>query len=341
MTNASSTVAFSKLIATDAINARAATKDGLDELAASIAAKGLIQPLAVRPADSSDKFEVIDGRRRYQAIAKLVKAKTGGFTKATQIPVLVRNETDAEALETSLMANTVRLPMHPVDQYAVFARLAEQGKSDADIAASFGIAERTVRQHKALGKLSETIRNDWKKGKIDADTAKAFTVQPDQAAQVAAYETLKKRGAYALSAWSVKSELGGTRRVLAANIPAALLERYVAAGGKVVEDLFDDDGGYIENATLLGSVKTQFVADEVTRITAELKTGGSFTSSRTTFRTTSLRRDTCSAWPPSSMGSARRGTCCPTGGAATGITPPRGRSRSPTRATSRHLIPTA
>lgn len=79
-------IPFAKLDATDAINARAATKEGIDELAASIALKGLIQPLAVRPVDgSADRFEVIDGRRRYQALAKLVRFKrrpNGGETVA-------------------------------------------------------------------------------------------------------------------------------------------------------------------------------------------------------------------------------------------------------------------
>ena len=82
------TVPFSKLVATDAINARGKTKQGLDELAAAIAAKGLIQPLAVRPGDKADSYEVIDGRRRYQAIAKLVKDKL--WKKTDPVPVIVR-----------------------------------------------------------------------------------------------------------------------------------------------------------------------------------------------------------------------------------------------------------
>ena len=138
------TIPFSRLVAPDAINARAQTKDGLDELAASIQAKGIIQPLSVRPADG-DKYEVIDGRRRYQALAKLVKSKH--LSKNFDVPVSVRNEDDASALETSLMANTVRLPMHPVDQHEVFARLIQQGRSEDDIGASFGISAKIGRAH--------------------------------------------------------------------------------------------------------------------------------------------------------------------------------------------------
>ena len=68
MTSHVQTVTFAQLIASDAINARlTGQKDGLEELAASILAKGLIQPLAVRPADSgasgkgAPRYEIIDG----------------------------------------------------------------------------------------------------------------------------------------------------------------------------------------------------------------------------------------------------------------------------------------
>lgn len=148
------TIPFSKLIAPDAINARAASKRGLDDLAASIKLHGLIQPLAVRPADGSDKYEVIDGRRRLQAMAQLVKGKASGWTKATAVPVIIRNEDDAAALGLSLIANTCREDMHPVDQHEAVARLSEQGLSDADIAARLAVSERTVRQHRALGALA-------------------------------------------------------------------------------------------------------------------------------------------------------------------------------------------
>ena len=82
------TVPFRDLVPADAINARSkAVKDGLDELADSIARRGLIQPLAVRPADNG-RYEIIDGRRRYQAMQKLVRARA--WKKDTPVPVLVR-----------------------------------------------------------------------------------------------------------------------------------------------------------------------------------------------------------------------------------------------------------
>lgn len=250
------TVPYARLVAADEINARPSGKDGLDELAASIAAKGLIQPLCVRPADGN-RFEVIDGGRRYRAIGRLVKAKT--WKRDTAIPVIVRNEDDAEALETSLMANTVRLPMHPVDQHMVFARLAATGKSDADIAARFGITERTVRQQQALGKLAPDVLDAWRKGKIDAKVAQAFCVHPDQAVQAAAWQRLKKRGG-AVSDYDVRRELAGDRPAKH-GVPDDLLELYLAAGGTVVDDLFGDEA-YLEDGALLTTIRARRMAEQ-------------------------------------------------------------------------------
>lgn len=267
------TVPYSRLVAADEINARPSGKDGLDELAASIAAKGLIQPLCVRPANGN-RFEVIDGRRRHQAIGKLVKAKT--WAKSAAIPVIVRNEADAEALETSLMANIVRLPMHPVDQYAVFARLADEAKSEgrgeaeitADIAARFGLPVRTVRQQQALGRLAPAIRDAWRAGKLDAKVAQAFCVHPDQAVQLSVFERLRKRRKGDVSEYDVRRELAGDR-VPKSRVPADQLARYLDAGGQLVEDLFQDEA-YLEDGALLATIRERHMNAQAEAAKAEL-----------------------------------------------------------------------
>lgn len=259
------TVPFSRLVAGDEINARTKTREGIDELAASIAAKGLIQPLAVRPGDKADTFEVIDGRRRHQAIAKLVKDKT--WKKTDPVPVIVRNEDDADALETSLAANTVRLPMHPVDQHDVFVRLVDQGRSEADIAARFGISEKTVRQQIALGRLAPVVREAWRKGKITPETARAFTLHPDHDVQAEAFEQLKRGGG--VNEYAVRQALSRERveiddyRVVFVGIDA-----YVAAGGKTTDSLFDD-GRFVDDAALLDKLVRDKLTAEATRIKAD------------------------------------------------------------------------
>ena len=252
-------VPFSALVAVEAIQARAASKDGLAELADSIAVKGLIQPLAVRPsADRPDRFEVIDGRRRYGALQRLVKDRRAGWGKSTPVPVLVRNEDDREALETSLIANVVRLPMHPVDQHDVFARLVAQGTDKAEIAARFGLAPRTVEQQLALARLAPAVRDAWRKGKLTAEAAQAFTLAPSHEAQAAALARLLKSYRDGPSGHVVRQELSAGR-TRAQDVPAAVLERYTVAGGVLTDDLFSEDR-YVEDALLLRTAEREWNA---------------------------------------------------------------------------------
>ena len=264
------TVPFSMLVATDEINARSGTsKDGIDELVASIKAKGLIQPLAVRPFGVTDKYEVIDGRRRFTAIGKLVKAKV--LSKSFEVPVLVRDEDDAGALETSLMANTVRLPMHPVDQHEVFARIVEAGGNESEIASRFGIAERTVKQRLALGRLSPVVRKAWKDGKLDTTAAQAFTLHADHDVQEAAYTRLAKAGRYhGLSEYAVRRELAQDRAPIDQCIALAFVgeDAYLAAGGTIAESLFDEDR-YVEDMALVKTLARAKLQAKCAELVAE------------------------------------------------------------------------
>jgi len=246
-------IPYKALVGVDAINARAASKDGVAELADSIAGIGLTQALTVRPsAEKADRYEIIDGRRRWLALTSLVKSGKAGWSKASPVPVLVRNEDDVGALQTSLIANTVRLPMHPVDQHAVFARLVEGGTREDDIAARFGLSARQVRQQLALGRLAPAVRDAWRKGQLEAEAAQAFTVDARHEQQEAALARLRKQYGRQgrIDAYGVRRELAGGR-VAVAHVPAAVLARYTAKGGILDEDLFSDGAGYAKDALLL------------------------------------------------------------------------------------------
>jgi len=272
-------IPYHQLVDGDEVNARPTTKDGISALAASIREKGVISPLVVRdrglvyPGNGTaikaehptDTYEIIDGRRRHQAIAALVKAKAPGWTKTTMVPVIVRDESGADALETSLVANTVRLPMHPVDQHAVFARLLDQGRTIPEIAARFAVSEKTVRQHSALGRLAPEVREAWKKGKIEEGIAKIFTIAPDHTIQAAAFERLKKSGGF--SEWRVRSELTNDRP-RAASVSKDVLTKYIAAGGSIAESLFDDER-YIEDGALLKKIDADRYEAEREKISAD------------------------------------------------------------------------
>lgn len=260
-------VPFSKLVAGGgAINARVGGgKDGLDALAASIGAKGLIQPLIVRPYEG-DKFEVIAGNRRLAAIGRLVKAKQ--FPRSWPVPVVVRVEDDTEALDTSLAENDVRLPMHAVDRFEVFAALVERGLSPGEIASRYGLQERQVQQCLALGRLAPEIREAWRKGKIDAKAAQAFTIEERHELQVAAFAKVRKENRGAISDYAVRRALSNDRP-RASSVPAEVLQLYRDAGGRVAEDLFEAES-YVEDGALLKKVRDDWLAGEVERARQDL-----------------------------------------------------------------------
>lgn len=259
-TTAPTSVPYSRLVLSDEVNVRKPSNENIDELAAMIKAKGLLRPLIVSPADGSDKLEITGGGRRYKAIGKLIKA--GDWPKKQPVPVIIRNETDVEALDTSMMDNASK-PMHPIDQHEAYARLAGGGMTVPDIAARYGIAERTVRQQMALGKLHPEIRKAWKNGKIDAETAKAFACSNDPERQLAAF---KAAGSH-ITAYSVRRGLMGDR-VAATGIPQRTLDLYAARGGTLTDDLFEH-ARYIDNPLLLAAVRREITAGLLDELRAE------------------------------------------------------------------------
>jgi ParB family chromosome partitioning protein len=83
---------------------------------------------------------------------------------------------DAGALEASLIENIARLDPDEMTQYETFARLIKDGKSIDDIAAVFGLTDRTVKQRLALGNLLPKIRDLYRGEKIDIETIRHLTL---------------------------------------------------------------------------------------------------------------------------------------------------------------------
>ena len=126
-------IALNKLIPSTANVRKTGASIGIDELAASIEAHGLLQNLQVRKGKDG-KFEVVAGGtppRRAQ-VARQEKR----LPKADAIPCHVLD--DEDAAEISLAENVVRLPMHPADQYEAFKAMADAGRGPEEIAGRFG-----------------------------------------------------------------------------------------------------------------------------------------------------------------------------------------------------------
>lgn len=262
------TVPLSKLIASDANMRRTARETGIDELAASIAAHGLLQNLTVRPArdgsgEATGKYEVVAGGRRLAALKVLAKRKA--IAKAAPIACALLG--DANATEVSLAENTY-VPPHPADQYEAFRRLSEEGLPAVEIAARFGVAERVVKQRLRLGAVAPVLMQQYREGLLNLEQLMAFAITDDHARQEQVCRELS---------WNKSADM--IRRLLTqAHLPATDrravfvgVETYEAAGGIVLRDLFSDDprGGYLEDVTLLDRLVSDKLAAEAAAIQSE------------------------------------------------------------------------
>lgn len=215
------------------------SKDGIAELAASLQASGQIEALGVH--EEGGKYFVLAGGRRWKALKQLAKAgKAWGAQSDGLVRIDLFSGSDTDLAALALASNVVREQMHPVEEYEAFATLSESMEVAA-IAAAFGRAEREVRKSLALGRLVPEIRAAWKAGKLDADCARAFAISDSQEQQAAVYTELAKRGRLVVTPYEIKRRLRvDTLKPTDGESVFVGEEAYRAAGGRVGEDLFED-----------------------------------------------------------------------------------------------------
>jgi ParB family chromosome partitioning protein len=236
---------------------------GIDELAASIAAHGLLQNLQVRPA-AKGKFEVVAGGRRLTALKALAKKKQ--IAKDFEVPCHVLDTQDAG--EISLAENVVRLSMHPADQFAAFHALAESGRGVEDIAARFGVTASVVRQRLKLAGVSPRLMEVYRANEMSLDQLMAFTISDDHAAQEAAWFDQPD---YNRSPSDIRSGLTAAQ-VEADDRRVRLigLDAYLAAGGCMNRDLFQPEHeGYLTDPALLDRLVAERLEAEAASVRAE------------------------------------------------------------------------
>jgi len=216
-----------------ALNMRHARRTpDVSDILPSVKARGVLVPLLVRPNGNGEDYEIVAGRRRYFA-ARAVAEEAG---KVEPLPCAVMAPgDDAAALEASLIENLARLDPDEVVQWETFARLVKEGRSVADIAATFGITEVVVKRRLALGNLLPKIREAYRNEDIDAETVRHLTL----ATKVQQREWLKlfeDPETYAPRAWQLKQWLfcGSEISTDAALFP---LDAYK---GHIVIDLFGE-----------------------------------------------------------------------------------------------------
>lgn len=149
----------------------------LDELANSIKAQGIIQPLIVRKI-AEECYEIIAGERRWRA------AKKAGLT---YVPVIIRNIDDNVALAFSLVENIQRENLNPIEEALALNRFREEFEmTHEDIAQMIGRSRVSVTNTLRLLSLDSRVIEMLNEGKIDMGHARSLLkLSPEQQYQVA------------------------------------------------------------------------------------------------------------------------------------------------------------
>ena len=226
-----------------------------EQLKASIAAHGLLENLLVQLAEQDDdgdgRYEVVAGGRRLAALQAL--ADEGALQPDYPVACHILPRASAAA-ELSLVENTVRAAMHPADQVEAFAQLARDGGTVAEIAARFGVSERTVEQRLRLGNAAPELLDAYRAGEMGLQSLEAFCVTTDPKLQLAVWEELKAQH-YGPSVWQIRRFLTEGRVPATAAIAQFVgVDAYEQAGGALTRDLFaeeDDRGIWFDDPALL------------------------------------------------------------------------------------------
>jgi ParB family chromosome partitioning protein len=144
----------------------------LDELAASIRERGIIQPILVRATrGSADHFEIVAGERRWRA------AQRAGLH---DVPVIALEVNDREALELAIVENVQRADLNALEEAGGYQALADEFKySQDDIAKIVGKSRSHVTNTLRLMKLPDGVQALIRDGKLSAGHARALLGQPD------------------------------------------------------------------------------------------------------------------------------------------------------------------
>ncbi|TPQ49816.1 chromosome partitioning protein ParB [Prosthecomicrobium hirschii] len=146
----------------------------LADLAVSVREKGIVQPILVRPVKAqANAFEIIAGERRWRA------AQKAGLH---EVPVIVQDVTDKEALELAIIENVQRADLNAIEEAFGYEQLiAEFGYTQQDLGQVIGKSRSHVANTLRLLKLPESVKDHLREGRLTAGHARALVSAEDPA----------------------------------------------------------------------------------------------------------------------------------------------------------------
>lgn len=172
--------------------------DALQELAESIRAQGIIQPIVVRRLADSDKYEIIAGERRWRA------SQLAGLS---EMPVLIRDIPDETAVAMALIENIQRESLNPIEEALALQKLIDEFEmTHQQIAEAVGKSRTSITNILRLLALNEEVKAMLEGGQLEMGHARALLSLP-QALQVEAAKTIISQGLSARQAETLARQL--------------------------------------------------------------------------------------------------------------------------------------
>ncbi len=255
--SASRDIPFNKLVLSQSNVRRVKAGISIEQLAESIAQRTLLQSLSVRPVLDAEgletgMYEVPAGGRRFQALQLLVQQKR--LAKTAPVPCVVR--LDGLAEDDSLAENDQRIGLHPLDQLRAFLALRALGLDEAEIAARHFVSAEVVRQRLRLASVSPKLLDLYAEDGISLQQLMAFTISDDHERQEQVWDTISR--GYNRDPYMIRRAL--TETTVEADDARAVfvgIDAYEQAGGVVLRDLFQQDGGgWLQDVALLDRLAT-------------------------------------------------------------------------------------
>ncbi|WP_377194332.1 ParB/RepB/Spo0J family partition protein [Ruegeria meonggei] len=228
------TVALCDLYLSDINPRQDVAEEGIALLADSLVMCGLIQNLSgLRDADG--KIAIVAGGRRLRAL-NIAVTERGDLA---QVPVRI-TDNPFVAEQWANAENTAREELDVIDEVRAYGKMAEKSLSVAKISNAFGVTEGHVRRRLALAGLPDPVLDAVKAGDISQGIAKAMTVSTEQEKILDVLEQAKASRWF--SEYDVKAAL--TSEAIGSDNRKAVFvgqEAYVAAGGTITTDLFENE----------------------------------------------------------------------------------------------------
>jgi ParB family chromosome partitioning protein len=237
-------IPFNKLILSQQNVRKIKAGVSINDLAQDIAHRGLLSSLNVRAeldneGNETGIYRIPAGGRRYRALELLVNQKR--LARTAGVPCIVSTGETLE-VEDSLAENAHRVELHPLDQYRAFETLRGEGLDEETIAARFFVSVQTVKQRLRMASVSPRLLDLYANDEMNREQIMAFSITNDHVRQEQVWDTVSrshvKEPYYIRRLLTETAVRASDRRAVYVGIDV-----YAAAGGVVMRDLFEQDGG--------------------------------------------------------------------------------------------------